>query len=236
MTRAQTRAASRKDAKYSRTADVRSRGRAGKQRHGSCARALTRSRRDIDATVRLVDRACRMVDDAERAASARPIQASRQFKRVSGSLAHAATLLERAGRGMQDTTAFVVLAPDLAGDAPQQLVDTSIRFIDAAVRLAAISDRVHDASTGLLDAAERGDAQFDPSELTVKTNAVVAAPRSMVARLFPAQRPRRTTSRSALDSISRQLCGLGFAPATTADAARRVSRGRAPPFVSTCKR
>src|SRR5260370_392431 len=168
MTRAQTRTASRKNAITSRSFEVRSCGAARREPDSeSLVRPLRRSRRAIDTSLRLIESASRAMDSAERVAAGRPIHASRQFQAISGLLVKAGARLQHACRGMHATLERVALAPDRAADVPEQFVDTSLRFADAAALLAALSDRVEGASRHLLDAVQGGLVPFDPSELTV---------------------------------------------------------------------
>src|SRR5712692_5438096 len=157
-----TRTALRKNAKSSRPAEVRSSGMGGERGGASWARPLRRSGLAIDASRRLIESAARVIDDAKRSARVRPIHASRQFQRVSGWLAHAAADLQRAGRGVQDATDCVVMAPDRAAGAPEQIIETTRRWADAMGRLATISNLLDGVFARLLDAAGRGIVQFEP--------------------------------------------------------------------------
>jgi len=137
-----------------------------------------------------------------------------------------AELLGNGVDGLNETTERVALSPAEAGNAPERMTDAMWRWIDAATRLAALSNRLDETFAALLDYVNGGTAPLDLSEVFGKTG--------------PA--PEFITTRPSVKVLSiesgRIFCihlrRLRSARLTVADAPKRVFRGRAPPFVSSC--
>src|SRR4051812_14321791 len=111
-----------------------------RERRRSWIRPFRRTRRAIDVTLRLIDSSCRAIDACERLAAAHPIRATRQFEQVSGWIAEASEQLGNGARELSATFDNIERAPLFAGDAPQLLIEAMARWIDAAARLATISN------------------------------------------------------------------------------------------------
>ena len=217
-------AGSGKNANDSRRAGLRS---CERHHHSpSWERPFRRTGRDIDASLRLLGSSRRIIDACEKLALEHPILATHLLQRVSSRLARVAELLGNGVEGLNETTNCVALSPAEAGDAPEQMIAATQRWIEAATQLAALSNRLDDTFAGLVDYAMGGTAPLDLSEVFGKSG--------------PA--PAFITSRPSLKVLSiesgRIFCihlrRLRSARLTIADAPRRVFRGRAPPLVSAC--
>jgi hypothetical protein len=185
-------------------------------------RPLRRARRAIDASLRRIDCSCRVIDASERFGGRRPVQAADQLQRVFHWLADAATQLDRAQIRLRDTSECIESAPECAAGAPLPMMSAILHWIDAAGRLTAVSERLGDTSTGLVAVAKVAQpSDFRP---------VIAAPRPAAARWFLWYCPSHPSDRIRVLLKRRRRS----APALVADAPRRISRGRAPPFVSIC--
>lgn len=211
MVYANARSASRQDASNSRWGSVRSRE--------SWKHPIRRVERAINSSLRLAEASRRVIDASERFAAGRPFkQTSRQLLRASAWLARAGDQLGLAVRGLQETTDAAKRAPERAAEAPRRLFVDTARWIDAAGRVAVLSNRIEEVYTSLRASALR------PHGILLESPRV--ALRSALAA------PRRAPSRGRLSlvPIRRRHHALSGA----VDAARKVSRGRAPPLVSTC--
>jgi hypothetical protein len=179
-------------------------------------------RRAIDASLRRIEGSCRLIEASERFGGRRPLQAADQLQRASGWLADAATQLQRAQVLLNDTTRCMESAPERAAGAPVPVMKAILHWIDAAGRLTAVSDHLQDTSTRLVASANTAQpSDFRP---------VIVPPRPAAARWFLQYCPSRPGDRIQ-QLLNRRRRS---APVAVADAPRRVSRGRAPPFVSTC--
>ncbi|MEA2337163.1 MAG: hypothetical protein QOE82_1170 [Thermoanaerobaculia bacterium] len=200
-----------------------------RERRRSWIRPFRRTRRAIDVTLRLIESSCRAIDACERLAAEHPIRATRQFEQVSGWLCEASEQLGRGAREWSATFDNIERAPFFAGDAPRLLTLAMVRWVDAATKLATLSNRLDDSFTSLMDYVKGGTAPLDLSELVRKP---APAPRRIS---FTVRRPSlkflsRENSRVFCIHVRRQRS----ARLTVAEAPRRIFRGRAPPFVSTC--
>ena len=228
MANADSSPASRKSAKHSRRAGLRSCA-SDRDRRRSWTRPFRRTVRAIKRTFRLIDSSLRVIEASERLATGRPVLATRQLQLVVGWLAEAASELECATRGLRSTADHAALLPELALDAPRMLVDAAKDWMDAALQLAALSDRFDDTFAWLLDSVLSGAIPIPPEEQMPDDGKPVTALRLTPTRRLPPdwfgyQRyvtpcipDRRRSARLAV-----------------VEAVRRVSRGRAPPSVSTC--
>jgi hypothetical protein len=224
MSRASSRAAFIRDARNSRRAALRWREIAQEPRL-TWRRPLRRVQRALDSSFRLIDSSRRVIDASERFAAGSSLRtAARQLQRVSEWIDDASEQLGRAVRGLRQTTDSVARAPEQGAAAPALLIETARRWVDAAATLAALSDRLEETFARLRAAAERGILIVDRPESAPQSQPRFTAPR-------PASRRSCAGDRLTTSSIRRPWP----APASRAvDAARRISRGRAPPFGSTC--
>jgi hypothetical protein len=187
----------------------------------SWKRPIRRVERAINSSLRLAEASRRVIDATERFAAGRPFkQTSRQLLRVSVWLTRAGDQLGLAVHGLQETTDAAKRAPERAADAPQRLFVDTARWIDAAGRVAVLSNRLEEVYASLRALATR------PCGILLESPRVDIALRSALAA------PRRIPSRGRLSvvPVRRRRHALSGA----VDGARKVSRGRAPPSVSTC--
>jgi len=223
---ATTGTASRTSANHSRRTAARL-CRSDRDRRRSLTLPFLRTRRSLNASFRLIDASRRVIDASERGAAGRPIRATRQLERVSGWLADASAQLERAGIGIRDTTDRAAQSPELAPEAPRWLTVATARLIDAAGQIAALSERLDDTFTGLVDYVKSGVAPLDLHELFEKDG---PAPRLITSRCHTLKVLSLESTRIFRIHIRRRRS----ARLTIVEAPRRIFRGRAPPLVSAC--
>jgi len=192
----------------------------------SWERPILHTVRAIDSSLRLIDSSRRIIETCEKLALEHPVLATHRLQRASGMLAKVAELLGNGVEGLNETTYRLALSPAQAGDAPERLIAATQRWVDAAAQLAALSNRLDSTFAALVDYVNGGTAPLDLSEVFGKSG--------------PA--PRFITNRPSVKVLSiesgRIFCihlrRLRSARLTVADAPKRVFRGRAPPFVSSC--
>jgi hypothetical protein len=186
-------------------------------------------RRATDVTLRLIESSCRAIDACETIAAEHPLRAGRQLDQVSGWLVEASEQLVRGAKALSEANDQVARVPAYAGGAPRMLIVATARWIDAATKLATLSNRLDDSSAALVDYVKGGAAPLDLSELFPKP---ISAPRriSFIVRRPSLKSLSIENSRIFCIHVRRQRS----ARVTVAEAPRRISRGRAPPFVSTC--
>jgi len=195
----------------------------------SWIRPFRRTRRAIDVTLRLIATCSRAIDACEAMAGEHPLRAGRQLDQVSGWLAEASEQLARGVKALNETNDQVARVPVYAGGAPRLLIVATAQWIDAATKLAMLSNRLDDSSTALVQYVTGGAAPLDLSEL------------------LPTQAPARKRISFALRPPSLKFLSVEnrrvfcihvrrqrSARLTVAEAPRRIVRGRAPPIVSTC--
>ncbi len=171
-------------------------------------RTLRRTRRAIRATIGRVEASARVIDAAERFAPARPVAATRQFVLVSLWLSQAAGHLCRAARGLEETTNSWMYVAGEATTGPQRIAEATGYWIDAAGQLAEVSNRLH--------------ASFERLAGAVRCAALPV--QAVLSRSIP--------DRNGVDAP----CFIPGprAAASAVAGARKISRGRAPPFRSIC--
>lgn len=200
---------------------------ADRVRRLSWTRPLRRTRQAIERSLRLIEESGHVIEAAERFAARRPLRAAREYERVSVCLAQATAQLSCAVRALSVTTAKIELSPAQASDAPPFLLDAVIRWAGAAGKLAVLSDRLDDTFGLILDSIAAG-TPLDFSELF--RNPDVAARRVISLRPL---RARRLSAANGSIFVMRNR-RRGSVRITVAEAARRISRGRAPPLAATC--
>jgi hypothetical protein len=120
-------------------------------------------------------------------------------------------------------------APLFAGDAPQLMIAAMTRWIDAATRLAMLSNRLDDSFTSLTDYVKGGSAPLDLSELLPNRG---PAPKRISFSVRPPSLKFLSVENRRVFCI--HVRRQRSARITVAEAPRRIFRGRAPPIVSTC--
>jgi hypothetical protein len=148
-----------------------------------------------------------------------PLGASRQLQRVAGWLTAAEARLQHAVLDLRATADDAARLPEQAAEAPGELIDAAARLLHSASQIAALSERVEDASNRLLAAATIGAVSFD---LPGPTSRQAAA----VSPLIP--RTRKDVGRVHAIPIRRRQSRA----VAVAEAVRRIFRGRAPPLAA----
>lgn len=222
-----TKAASDSNAKQSRQSEVRTCAANRARRRRSWLRPFRRTHQSVNHSLRLIEKSGRVIEAAERFAARRPLRAVRKYERVSGWIEEATKELSSAVRDLRMTAEKIALSPTQASDAPPLLLETAARWVGAAGKLAALSDRLDDTFDLIIDAVETG-ATLDLSRLC--SNPIVPARKVIRLRPLPPRRPPCNSARiRVIHSRRRRSPHLTFA-----NVARRIFRGRAPPLSSTC--
>jgi len=223
------RPASGKNAGKSRRAGVRSCGE-NRERRRAWIRPFRRTRRAIRSSFRLIACACRAIEAVEKFAVERPIRAARHLRIASGLMVEADEQLDCAVRGMRKVLDRATESPDVSLDAPGKLVDAGIDWMRATAELTAFSERLDEVSGWLLDSVQSGAIEIPIEEQTADAGKPVTPFRLIPPRLLPPD--WFSYERNDVPSIpARQPRSVRL---TAVEAARRITRGRAPPFVSTC--
>jgi hypothetical protein len=165
---------------------------------------LRRAYRTIDSTLRRIGTSGRLIDATLRFAGGRPAEASRRLQLASQWIAKADEQLQRAARGVEDSIHAIVLLPEQILETPLLITATTLHWIGASMRLDQVSLHLVAATASLAF-----DARNRAALLDICRDVAVPQSRRRSSPVTP-WRPR-------------------FLTATTADAARKVSRGRAPP-------
>jgi hypothetical protein len=168
----------------------------------------------------------RLIDECGTIAAEHPILATHKMQRASGLLVEAAERLECSTIWMNETTARITEAPEDAGHAPARMIAAMERWIEAVGQLAMLSKRFDETFAELMDYVKGGTAPLDLSELLKR-------------RIHPVPVLARHPSPRVLSIENDRICCIHVrrqrsVRVTVAEAPRRVSRGRAPPLVSTC--
>lgn len=229
MANADSRPASGKNASKSRRAGVRSCG-ANRERRRAWLRPFRRTRRAIKSSFELITCACRAIEAVETLAVERPIRAARHLGIASGLMREADEQLDCAVRGMRKMMDRAAESPDVSLDAPGKLVGVGSDWIRATAELTAFSERLDEVSGWLLDSVRSGAIEIPIEEQTADAGKPVIPVRLIPPPLLPP------------DWFSYQSNDVPSIPSrrprsvrrTLVEAARRITRGRAPPFVSTC--
>jgi hypothetical protein len=173
-------------------------------------------RRAIDVSMRRIDCSRRVIEASERLVGRQPLRAPGELLRVANWLSDAVVQLHRASVRLEETSNCLALAPEPIPEAPALVVDATLDWFGASAWLLATQDRLGDLTARVVRCL--GGERY----ITLRP----AAPRW--SRQYCQSRPS--------DRILRQLLKRRrrVAPAAVAEAPRRISRGRAPPFVSIC--
>jgi hypothetical protein len=223
------RPASGKNASKSRRAGVRSSGE-NRARRRAWIRPFRSTRRAIKSSFELITCACRAIEAVERFAVERPIRAARHLGIASGLIREADEQLDCAARGMRKMLDRAAESPDVALDAPEKLVDATMDWIRATAELTAFSERLDEVSGWLLDAVQSGAIEIPLEEQTADAGKHVIPFRLIPPPLLPPD----WFSYESYDVPSIPSRRPRSVRQPVVEAARRITRGRAPPFVSTC--
>ncbi len=225
MRNANRRPAPGRNAKKSRRAGVRSRGLRLKGRE-SWRRLFQRGRRNLRSAEGFISMARQIIDVCETIALEHPIKAVHDMYRVTGLLVEAT---ERFGRVLEcicETHDRIAEAPGQCGDAPTRMIADLQSWIQTGTKLALLGNRFDKSFAELIEYAQSGNAPLDMSELLKR-------------RVHPVPVLARHPSPRVLSIENDRICCIHVrrqrsVPVTVAEAPKRVSRGRAPPLVSTC--
>lgn len=157
-----------------------------------------------------------------------PARTSRDLHRASGRLIGASIRLQRAARSLRDTARCAAGDDGVAVEVPLLLRAATQRWMAAWQFLEATQEQLFLLHEGLVEGLETGELVPEPEKPARRR--FVIAPHIVYAREF--LQCRRTTARDRISSVPirrrRPRCRA------TADAPRRICRGRAPPSLSTC--
>jgi len=224
--KAATRFRPRRNAAQSRRAGVSSYGTERKRRR-FWGRPFRRTLRAIGRSLRLIDASCRAVDAAEGFAAERPLRAARNFELASDWLREITTHLSYAARGLSVMAGRIASTPSLPSSAPEELAAATSSWIEAVRKMESLSIRCDDSYIALLEAMAGGALLLDLDELLGDER--VPAPRRIAMHRPPERRLPRNSSCIQFLHKRRQRS----ARSTAAEGARRICRGRAPPFLAT---
>ena len=213
-------AASGKNAKASRRAGLRLKGRE------AWRRLFQRGRRNLQSAEGFIGMARQIIDVCETIALEHPIKAVHEMYRVTGLLAEAADRLDRLGKCIRDTYDRIAEAPAYAGDAPARMIADLQSWIETGTKLALLGNRFDKSFAELIEYAQSGNAPLDMSELIKRR----VHPVPVLAR-HPAPKVLSVENDHIFRIHVRRQRPSSLA---VAEAPKRVSRGRAPPLVSTC--
>ncbi|HXA20220.1 MAG TPA: hypothetical protein VN380_24795 [Thermoanaerobaculia bacterium] len=220
MTSANRRPAPGGNANTSRSAGVRLKGRE------SWRRLFQRGKRNLRSAEGFIGMARQIIDVCETIAAEHPIKAIHDMQRVTGLLVEAADRLDRLGKCICATYDRIAEAPAYAGDAPARMIADLQSWIETGTKLVLLGNRFDKSFAELIEYAQSGNAPLDMSELLKRR----VHPVPVLAR-HPAPKVLSIENdRIFCIHLRRQRSLL----VTVAEAPKRVSRGRAPPLVSTC--
>ncbi len=192
----------------------------------SWRRLFQRGRRNLESAEGFIGMARRIIDVCETIALEHPIRAVHDMYRVTGLLAEAADRLARLSRCISETYDRIAEAPGQCRDAPARMMADLQSWIETGTKLALLGNRFDKSFAELIEYAKSGNAPLDLSELLKR-------------RIHPVPVLARHPSPRILSIENDRICCIHIrrqrsARVTVAEAPRRVSRGRAPPLVSTC--
>ncbi|HEY6138202.1 MAG TPA: hypothetical protein VI670_10610 [Thermoanaerobaculia bacterium] len=182
---------------------------------------LRRMQRATEACLRWINCSCAVIDEAILIVARRPVFTTMRLLRACQWLDRATDQLERAGCRLRDTQRSLARAPEEGGAVPQIVCEAAQQWSAAASRLLATHDQLALLLSEVLQWAMEGGFDIRP---------VIAASRPAAPRWYLRYCRVQPSNRIRLLLQRRRR------PARTAsaDAPRRVSRGRAPPFVLAC--
>jgi hypothetical protein len=220
MTDVQIEAAPGGNANTSRRAGLRRKGRE------SWHRLFQRGRGNLRSAEGFIGMARQIIDVCETIAVEHPIRAVHDMYRVTGLLVEAADRLARLGECIRETYDRIAEAPAYAGDAPARMIADLQYWIETGTELALLGNRFDKAFAELIEYAQSGNAPLDMSELLRR-------------RVHPIPVIARHPSPKVLSIENDRIFRIHVrrqrpARLAVAEAPTRVSRGRAPPLVSTC--
>jgi len=173
------------------------------------------------------------LDRAEHCRTSRLLPAARRLLRLPRQIGTAEALLARAVLRLRVTLELIDLEPDRAGGAREGLTRATSRWMQASAILLVLSERAGHTVVQLretLDTAAEDAFDDEADELSDDGDRPPVPQPYLNELLRRFLRRRHSRARERLRPLRRRRS----APLRTTDAPRRVSRGRAPPFFSTC--
>jgi hypothetical protein len=225
MTNVGRRTALVRNARKSRPAGVRSCGSRLKGRE-SWRRLFQRGKRNLRSAEGFLGMARQIIERCEAIAVEHPIRAIHDMQRVTGLLVEATQRFGRVLECICETHDRIAEAPLEAGDAPARMIADLQSWIETGTKLTQLGNRFDKSFAELIEYAQSGNAPLDMSELLRRR----VHPVPVLAR-HPAPKVLSIENdRIFCIHVRRQRS----VHVTVAEAPTRVSRGRAPPLVSTC--
>ena len=214
-----------RNAKTSRRGGVRSGGSRLKGRE-SWRRLFQRGRRNLRSAEGFIGMARQIIERCETIAVEHPIRAIHDMQRVTGLLVEATKRFGSVLDCICETYDRIAEAPGEAGDAPDRMIADLQSWIETGTKLALLGNRFDKSFAELIEYAQSGNAPLDMSELHKR-------------RVHPVPVLARHPAPRVLSIENDRICCIHIrrqrsAHVTVAEAPRRVSRGRAPPLISTC--
>ena len=204
------------------------------------SRPLRRARQAIDASLRLIDSAYLALEVAEHAPLGRPmVRATRQLLLLPRWMDQAHERLTRALRLLREAKGCLDLASASADGAELRMLDQAERTVDGlAERLSGALTRLSALSHDTEEAFGRLAAMLAEAAAVVARSAECAEADGEQPPVVSPKPNRLRYLRCRRSGVSDRLRSLGRrrrSPSRVDGAARRVSRGRAPPAVSICQ-
>jgi hypothetical protein len=188
-------------------------------------------RRGIDKARRLIERAQQVVEASARSTPedrrGRAVQMTRDHHRASKWLVEAMQHLQRGTGDIGETSESMLRAVDRAGCVPALLMEQTGRWVETARELALVSNQLEELRGLPYDSIENFIPV--PGRDDDGRPRIIVTPRIIWARPFLLLRRSRIRDRFFSVFVRRRRTRARLA----ADAPRRISRGRAPPFTST---
>lgn len=211
------------DARKSRRAKVRLCA-AERERRRSWMRPFRRTWRAVDRSLRLINASTRVIEKSEREAAERPLRAARHMSQAGLWLHKAVGDLAYAGSSLRNTLDHAGDLPEFPFDLAPMLLETVILVYVAHEKLATLTPRFDDTLYWLFDSVVSG-------AIPIPLEEQAAAVANFLGKSAPRIPPDLLSLRSRIPCVpDRQRC----VRVTVVEAARRIFRGRAPPFASTC--
>jgi hypothetical protein len=181
--------------------------------------------------VRLLDFSLRVIDVSERSAATHPLRVSRQLQRATSWLSEAERRVWRAANDLRNAADDAGHSPECDRQTAGELVlDATELWLSSTAQIAAVYDRLDNASSLLAAAVTIGAVTFDLPGLDNESRKKAGAPRLITGRLLLEIRLPQESGRIRLTSIRRRRSR----PIAFVETARRVFRGRAPPHAAIC--
>jgi hypothetical protein len=181
--------------------------------------------------VRLLDSSRRVIAGSERSAAKRPLRASRQLQRATSWLSEAERRVWGAANDLRNVADGAGSLPECDRETAGKLfVHATERWLYGTAQVAALYDRVDNASIRLLAAVTGSAVPFDLPGIDKNSEEKTAPPRLITGRLLLEIRlPEESVGIRLMAVRRRRPRPLAFA-----EGARRVFRGRAPPHAAIC--